>query len=69
MIQVLLVTGGLHKPGGTSTNLDSTEILQSGAKSWRTLTTAKLPTPRYGLHAGTAQNTIFLFGKNCLNVL
>ena len=69
MIQVLLVTGGLHYPGETYTNLDSTEILQSGAKSWRTLTTARLTTPRSGLRAGTAQNTIFLFGKNCLNVL
>ena len=69
MIQVLLVTGGGHWPEGTYTRLDSTEILQSGVKSWRTLTTAKLPTPRYGLRAGTAQNIVFLFGKNCLNVL
>ena len=68
MIQVLLVTGGAHYLV-SGTNLDSTEILQSGVKSWRTLTTAKLPTPRSGLRAGTAQNTIFLFGKNCLNVL
>ena len=69
MIQVLLVTGGAHYPGGTYTNLDSTEILQSGAEFWRTLNTARLPTPRRGLRAGTAQNTIFLFGKSCLNVL
>ena len=68
MIQVLLVTGGAHYPGGTYTNLDSTEILQSGAGSWRTLNTARLPTPRDGLRAGTAQN-VFLFGKNCLDVL
>ena len=69
MIQVLLVTGGGHEPGGTYTRLDSTEILQSPGGSWRTLTTARLPSPRSGLRAGTAQNTIFLFGKNCLNVL
>ena len=69
MIQVLLVTGGGHHPGGTWTRLDSTEILQSPAGSWRTLITATLPSPTNGLQAGTAQNTIFLFGKNCLNIL
>merc|ERR1712062_499336 len=50
-----------HYPG-SGTNLGSTEILQSGAKSWRILTNARLPTPRRGLRAGTAQNIIFLFG-------
>ena len=69
MIQVLLVTGGTHWSGGKYTCLDSTEILQSSAGSWTTLTTAKLPTPRTGLRAGTARNIVFLFGKNCLNVL
>ena len=69
MIQVLLVTGGEHRPGGTYTNLDSTEILETPGGSWRTLTTARLPSPRNGLQAGTVSNIIFIFGKNCLSVL
>ena len=69
IFQVLLVTGGQHNPGGTVTLLDSTEILESPGKAWRTLTTARLPSPRSDLRAGTAQNIVFLFGKNCLNVL
>ena len=69
MIQVLLVTGGGHYPGGTYTRLDSTEILETPGGSWRTLTTARLPSPRSDLRAGTAQNIVFLFGKNCPNVL
>ena len=68
MIQVLLVTGGRHWPGETYTYLDSTEILQSPGGSWRTLTTARLPSPRAFLRAGTANNIVFIFGKNCLNV-
>ena len=63
MIQVLLVTGGQHRDPGY-TRLDSTEILQSDGGSWRTLTTATLPSPRKGLRAGTANNIVFLFGKN-----
>ena len=69
MIQVLLVTGGAHRPGGTWTWLDSTEILETSGGSWRTLTTARLPSPRYGPRAGTANNIVFVFGKNCLNGL
>ena len=70
MIQVLLVTGGQHQPGGTLTYLDSTEILVvSPGRSWRTLTTARLPSPRDDLRAGTANNVVFVFGKICLNVL
>ena len=69
MIQVLLVTGGKHYPGGTRTRLDSTEILETPGGSWRTLTTARLPSPRYSLRAGTAGNIVFVFGKNYLNVL
>ena len=68
MIQVLLVTGGMHKPGVTYTELDSTEILESSGGSWRTLNTARLPSPRDNLIAGTANNIVFIFGKNCLNV-
>ena len=68
MIQVLLVTGGAHYPG-TYTYLDSTEILETPGGSWRTLTTARLPSPRSYLRAGTANNVVFIFGENCLNVL
>ena len=69
MNQVLLVTGGEHYSGGRWTSLDSTEILESPGRSWRTLTTARLPSPRSGLRAGTANNVVFVFGKICLNVL
>ena len=70
MIQVLLVTGGAHWPGGTWTRLDSTEILEvTSGRSWRTLTTARLPSPNAGLRAGTANNVVSVFGKICLNVL
>ena len=67
-IQVLLVSGGAHRSGGTWTLLDSTEILGLDAPvgSWRTLTTARLPSPRYDLKAKTANNLVFVFGKNCL---
>ena len=69
MIQVLLVTEGLHYQGGTWTSLDSTEIMETSGGSWRTLTTATLPSARYALHAGTANNTVTLFGKSCLHLL
>ena len=38
-------------------------------RSWRTLTTARLPSGRTGPRAATVNNVVFLFGKNCLNVL
>ena len=69
MIQVLLVTGGWHRPGGTYYKLDSTEILETPGGSWRTLTTARLPSPISSLRAGTANNVVYIFGKNCLNSL
>lgn len=61
---VLLVTGGAHYPGGTWTLLDSTEILDMDniGEGWRTLTTASLPSPLYGLRAGTANNVVYVFG-------
>jgi len=59
---VLLVTGGLHVPGRTQTLLDSTEILVTPGGSWRTLTTARLPSPTVGLRAGTANNVVYIFG-------
>ena len=65
MIQVLLVTGGMGTGGAY---LDSTEIMKTPDGSWRTLTTAMLPSPRLGLRAGTVNNVVYVFGKNCLNV-
>ena len=69
MIQVLLVMGGVHYPdqGQTLNRLDSTEILVTPGKSWRTLT-ARLPSPTSSLRAGTANNVVFIFGENCLTV-
>ena len=64
ILQVLLVTGG----AGLHEDLDSTEILATPGGSWRTLTTARLPSPRSYLRAGTANNVIYIFGENCLNV-
>ena len=64
ILQVLLVTGGLHWPGGRYTRLDSTELLVMGAAKWRIITTGKLPSPRYGLRAATLLNTVYLLGKN-----
>merc|ERR1712223_1718738 len=59
-----MVTGGGHISGGTSfTRLESTEMLVvSPGRSWRTLTTARLPSPRSKLRAGTANNVVFVFG-------
>merc|ERR1712062_305503 len=58
-----MVTGGAHYPGEIWTRLDSTEILVvTPGGSWRTLTTARLPSPREGLRAGTANNVVFVFG-------
>ena len=60
-IKVLLVTGGKYS---RSASLDSTEILKTPDDSWRTLTTARLPSPRSYLRAGTVNNNVFIFGKN-----
>jgi len=59
---VLLVTGGGHEPGGAEIRLDSTEILDGPSRSWRTLTTARLPSARWALQAGTVNNIVFIFG-------
>ena len=67
IIQVLLVTGGGHKQGGTEIRLDSTEILEAPGRSWKTLTTARLPSPRWALLGGTVNNVVFIFGKKSLN--
>ena len=69
MIKVLLVTGGARYYATPSQErLDSTEILEFPAGSWRTLTNAQLPSPRSALRAGTVNNDVFIFGKTCLNV-
>jgi len=58
---VLLVTGGLHRQGDW-TNLDSTEILEDMAGTWRL--TSQLPSARGGLRAASVENNIFVFGGN-----
>merc|ERR1712154_542688 len=59
---VLLVTGGLTYPSGQSVDLDSTETLVLEDTEWRTLPTARLPSPRNGLRAAALENKVFLFG-------
>ena len=65
MFQVLLVTGGYNRVS----LLDSTEILETPDRSWRTLTTARLPSPRYEMTAGSVNNVVFMFGGDYLNIL
>ena len=63
-MQVLLVTGGRHNKTGLWT-LDSTEILEGIAGTWRL--TAPLPSSaRFGLSAASVENNIFMFGENTL---
>lgn len=57
---VLLVTGGGHDSGGEWISLDSTEVLEDMAGTWRL--TAPLPSGRYGLRAASVENNIFVFG-------
>ena len=67
IIQVLLVTGGQHW-GMRHFVLDSTEILENPSgrgSTWRTLTARLL---RHFHIAATANNVVFLFGRNCLCV-
>ena len=55
------------KPDGGSEefeSLDSTEILENPGVSWRTLYTARLPSRRNELRAGTVNNVLFIFGNN-----
>ena len=59
IVQVLLVTGGYN----SVELLDSTEILENQGGSWQTLTTARLPAPRWRLAAGTVNNEVFIFGE------
>ena len=66
-MQVLLVTGGRHNKTGLWT-LDSTEILEGIAGTWRL--TAPLPSSaRFGLSAASVENNIFIFGENILFLL
>lgn len=57
---VLLVTGGAHITGGSWIFLDSTEVLEEKAGTWRL--TGPLPSARDGMRAASVANTIFLFG-------
>ena len=58
---MLLVAGGWN---GNDDNLDSTEVLEDMAGTWRL--TAPLPSGRWGLAAASVENSIFVFGENIL---
>ena len=45
-------------------NLDSTEVLEDMAGTWRL--TAPLPSARNKLRAASVENSIFVFGENIL---
>ena len=67
-MQVLLVTGGMQYSGNyTSIFLDSTEVLEDMAGTWRL--TAPLPSALFGLQAASVENNIFVFGENILFIL
>lgn len=56
------MTGGFnHNEGG----LDSSEVLEDMAGTWR-LFTASLPSAIDGLRAATVENNIFVFGESIL---
>ena len=60
-MQVLLVTGGAQYSGPErDIYLDSTEVLEGMAGTWRL--TAPLPSTRLGLRAASVENYIFVFG-------
>ena len=63
-MQVLLVTGGQQYSRGRDITLDSTEVLEDMAGTWRL--TAPLPSYRVGPIAASVENTIFVFGENIL---
>ena len=65
-MQVLLVTGGMQYSGGYI-YLDSTEVLEDMAGTWRL--TAPLPSGREELSAASVENNIFVFGENILYCL
>ena len=62
-MQVLLVAGGAKYSSGYI-YLDSTEVLEDMAGTWRL--TAPLPSARHGLRAASVENNIFVFGENIL---
>ena len=66
MMQVLLVTGGLFW-GGRWVELDSTEVLEDTAGTWRV--TGPLPSVRANLKAAVLDNDIFVFGENILCII
>ena len=59
-----MVTGGANHQTGREAMLDSTEMLILEDTEWRTLPTARLPSPRFLLVAATLDNKVFIFGKN-----
>ena len=59
-----MVTGGAMEVDGRDIYLDSTEMLVLEDTEWRTLPSARLPSPRCDLVAATLDNKVFIFGKN-----
>ena len=66
-MQVLLVTGGYTGYNTPDERLDSTEVLEDMAGTWRL--TAPLPSARDGLRAASLENNIFVFGENSFYLL
>ena len=70
MMQVLLVTGGYNDNYADEqtgfTRLDSTEVMEGKARTWRKTLTAPLPSSRSSPTAAVLDNNIFLFGENIL---
>ena len=64
----LIVTGGGFRPSRSESSIpiDSTETLVLGDTEWRTLPTARLPSPRSYFGAATIDNKVFIFGKNII---
>ena len=59
-----MVTGGTIDHTGGERPIDSTEMLVLEDMIWRTLPSARLPSPRYLMVAATLDNKVFIFGKN-----
>ena len=54
------MTGG--GGGGLGETTDSTEILYSGADSWKVVESAALPSPLSGLRGVSIYNTVYMTG-------
>ena len=61
-----MVTGGAISLY-TEIPIATTEMLVLGDTEWRSLPTARLPSPRSGLGAATLDNKVLIFGKRILS--